>query len=35
MTEQVKLLSDSIRQKMKSQGKRFWASDNISEYVSE
>ena len=28
-------LSQVIRDKMKSNGKRFWAGDNISEYVSE
>jgi GTP cyclohydrolase I len=28
-----KYLSDSIREHMKSQGKRFWAGDNISDYV--
>ena len=26
-------LSDAIRQNMRSQGKRFWAGDNISDYV--
>jgi len=26
--------SERIRNKMKSQGKRFWAGDNISEYVT-
>jgi GTP cyclohydrolase I len=28
-------LGDSIRRKMKEDGKRFWAGDNISEYVNE
>jgi len=28
-------LADAIRFKMKREGKRFWAGDNISEYVSE
>jgi GTP cyclohydrolase I len=28
-------LGDSIRRRMKENGKRFWAGDNISEYVSE
>ena len=28
-------LGDHIRFKMKREGKRFWAGDNISEYVSE
>ena len=31
--EQGKYLSDSIRERMKSAGKRFWAGDNISDYV--
>ena len=26
-------LSDTIRQNMKAQGKRFWAGDNVSDYV--
>ena len=30
-----KNLSQVIRQKMQSSGKRFWAGDNISEFVSE
>lgn len=33
MKEQGKYLSDSIRERMKSAGKRFWAGDNISDYV--
>lgn len=33
MKEQGKYLSDSIRERMKSSGKRFWAGDNISDYV--
>ena len=28
-------LADVIRFQMKRQGKRFWAGDNISEYVDE
>jgi GTP cyclohydrolase I len=28
-------LGDSIRRKMKEDGKRFWAGDNISEYINE
>ena len=28
-----KYLSDSIREHMRSQGKRFWAGDNVSDYV--
>ncbi len=27
--------SDKIRDKMKKDRKRFWAGDNISEYVTE
>ena len=30
-----KYLSASLRDRMKSEGKRFWAGDNISDYVSE
>ena len=30
-----KNLSQVIREKMKSSGKRFWAGDNISEYITE
>jgi len=33
MTE--KHLSQVLRQQMKAEGKRFWAGDNISEYVDE
>jgi len=33
MTE--KNLAQTIREQMKSQGKRFWAGDNISDYVDE
>lgn len=33
MTE--KHLSTSIRERMQREGKRFWAGDNISDYVSE
>lgn len=29
-----KTVSQAIREKMKREGKRFWASDNISEYVT-
>jgi GTP cyclohydrolase I len=32
---QGKYLSDALRDRMKSEGKRFWAGDNISDYVSE
>jgi GTP cyclohydrolase IA len=32
---QIAKLSDVIRFQMKRQGKRFWAGDNISEYVDE
>ena len=30
-----KNLAQAIREQMKSQGKRFWAGDNISDYVDE
>ena len=30
-----KHLSQVLRQQMKAEGKRFWAGDNISEYVDE
>jgi GTP cyclohydrolase I len=33
MTE--KYLSTSIRERMKREGKRFWAGDNISDYMSD
>ena len=32
---QGKYLSTALRDRMKSEGKRFWAGDNISDYVSE
>jgi len=32
---QTTYLSNAIRSKMKRDGKRFWAGDNISEYVAE
>jgi GTP cyclohydrolase IA len=35
MTDTSKNLSQAIREQMQSQGKRFWAGDNISEYVDE
>lgn len=35
MTDTSKNLSQVIRDQMKSSGKRFWAGDNISEYVDE
>lgn len=31
---QQKSTSETIMDKMKRDGKRFWAGDNISEYVS-
>ena len=30
-----KTLAQAIRQRMKNEGKRFWAGDNISDYVNE
>jgi GTP cyclohydrolase I len=33
MTDTSKHLSQAIRERMKSDGKRFWAGDNISEYI--
>jgi GTP cyclohydrolase I len=33
MTDTSKNLSQAIRDKMKANGKRFWAGDNISEYI--
>ena len=33
MTE--KTLAQAIRERMRSEGKRFWAGDNISEYVND
>ena len=35
MTDNSKNLSQAIRNQMKSNGKRFWAGDNISDYVDE
>ncbi len=35
MTDTSKNLSQVIRDKMKNDNKRFWAGDNISDYVSE
>jgi GTP cyclohydrolase I len=35
MTDNSLNLSQAIRNQMKSQGKRFWAGDNISDYVDE
>ena len=35
MTDTSKNLSQVIRNQMQSQGKRFWAGDNISDYVDE
>jgi GTP cyclohydrolase I len=35
MTETSKNLSQVIRERMKNDNKRFWAGDNISEYVGE
>ncbi len=35
MTDTSKNLSQVIRDKMKSGGKRFWAGDNISEYITD
>jgi GTP cyclohydrolase I len=35
MTDTSKNLSQAIRNQMKSNGKRFWAGDNISDYVDE
>ena len=33
MDQQGKPLSQALRERMRSDGKRFWAGDNISEYV--
>ena len=33
MTETSKHLSQVIRNKMREDNKRFWAGDNISEYI--
>ena len=30
-----KNLSQVLRERMKTDGKRFWAGDNISEYITE
>lgn len=30
-----KTTSQIIRERMKRQGKRFWAGDNVSEYITE
>ena len=35
MTDNSKNLSQVIREKMKADQKRFWAGDNVSEYVTE
>ena len=35
MTDTSKNLSQAIRNQMRSNGKRFWAGDNISDYVDE
>jgi GTP cyclohydrolase I len=35
MTDTSKNLSQAIRSKMQADNKRFWAGDNISEYVSD
>jgi len=35
MTDTSKNLSQAIRTQMRSNGKRFWAGDNISDYVDE
>ena len=35
MTDTSKNLSQAIRDKMRANGKRFWAGDNISEYLTE
>jgi GTP cyclohydrolase I len=35
MTDTSKNLSQVIRNQMRAQGKRFWAGDNISDYVDE
>ena len=32
---QGKYLSAALRDRMKTDGRRFWAGDNISDYVSE
>jgi GTP cyclohydrolase I len=35
MTDTSKHLSQVLRERMKSDGKRFWAGDNISDYIAE
>lgn len=35
MVDVGKNLAEVLRERMKSQGKRFWANDNISDYVTE
>lgn len=35
MTDDSKNLSEILRERMKADGKRFWAGDNISEYINE
>ena len=35
MTDTSKNLSQVIRNKMREDNKRFWAGDNISEYIAE
>ena len=35
MTDTSRNLSHAIREQMKSSGKRFWAGDNISDYVDD
>jgi GTP cyclohydrolase I len=35
MTETSKHLSQVLRERMKSDGKRFWAGDNISDYLAD
>jgi GTP cyclohydrolase I len=35
LTETGKHLSEVIRERMKADGKRFWAGDNISQYIDE
>ena len=35
MTDTGKNLSQAIREQMRAKGKRFWAGDNISDYVDE
>lgn len=35
MSKKEKSVSESIRKKLRKDGKRFWAGDNISEYIDE